>query len=85
VRGGWSVRETEKRVRLAGQPKARPRRAAIDPDVIAALEDVGDALEGAIGHEVTVRQRGEGIVAELRFDEVRDAHALARELRRRSG
>ena len=85
VRGGWSVRETENRVRLAGQPKARPRRAASDPDVLAALEDVGDALEAAIGHEVTVRQRGEGIAVELRFDEVKDAHALARELRRRSG
>jgi hypothetical protein len=79
------VRETENRVRLAGQPKARPRRAAIDPDVLAALEDVGDALEAAIGHEVTVRQRGEGIAVELRFDEVKDAHALARELRRRGG
>jgi ParB family transcriptional regulator, chromosome partitioning protein len=85
VRGGGAVRETENRVRLAGQPKARPRRAAIDPDVLAALEDVGDALEAAIGHEVTVRQRGEGIAVELRFDEVKDAHALARELRRRGG
>jgi ParB family chromosome partitioning protein len=85
VRGGWSVRETENRVRLAGQPRTRPRRAAIDPDVLAALEDVGDALEAAIGHEVTVRQRGEGIAVELRFDEVKDAHALARELRRRGG
>jgi ParB family transcriptional regulator, chromosome partitioning protein len=85
VRGGWSVRETENRVRLAGQPKARPRRAAIDPDVLAALEDVADALEAAIGHEVAVRQRGEGIAVELRFDGVKDAHALARELRRRGG
>ena len=32
ARGGWSVRETEERVRLAGQPKARPRRAPADPD-----------------------------------------------------
>jgi ParB family chromosome partitioning protein len=31
VRGGWSVRETESRVRLAGQPKARPKRAPADP------------------------------------------------------
>jgi ParB family chromosome partitioning protein len=85
VRGGWSVRETENRVRLAGQPKARPRRAAADPDLLAALNDVGDALEAAIGHEVTVRQKGDGIAVELRFDEVRDAHALARELRRRGG
>jgi ParB family chromosome partitioning protein len=85
VRGGWSVRETENRVRLAGQPKGRPRRAPVDPDVLAALEDVGDALEAAIGHEVSVRQKGDGIAVELHFDEVRDAHALARELRRRAG
>ncbi|HEY0318026.1 MAG TPA: ParB/RepB/Spo0J family partition protein [Solirubrobacterales bacterium] len=85
VRGGWSVRETESRVRLAGQPKVRPRRHPVDPDVVAALEDVGDALEAAIGHEVTVRQKGERIAVELRFDAVKDAHALARELRRRAG
>jgi ParB family chromosome partitioning protein len=83
ARGGWSVRETEERVRLAGQPRARPRRAAADPDALAALRDVADALEEAIGHEVTTRAKGEGIVAELRFDDVRDAHALARQLRKR--
>jgi ParB family chromosome partitioning protein len=82
---GWSVRETEERVRLAGQPKARPRRAPTDPDAIAALRDAADALEEALGHEVTTRAKGEGIVAELRFDDVRDAHALARRLRKRAG
>lgn len=85
ARAGWSVRETEERVRLASQPKARPRRAATDPDAIAALRDVADALEEALGHEVTTRAKGEGIVAELRFDDVRDAHALARRLRKRTG
>ena len=84
ARAGWSVRETEERVRLAGQPKARPRRAAGDPDAVAALRDAADALEEALGHEVTTRAKGEGIVAELRFDDVRDAHALARRLRKRS-
>jgi ParB family chromosome partitioning protein len=84
ARGGWSVRETEKRVRLASQPKARPKRAPVDPDALAALRDVADALEEAIGHEVTTRAKGEGIVAELRFDDPRDAHALARRLRKRS-
>jgi ParB family transcriptional regulator, chromosome partitioning protein len=84
ARGGWSVRETEERVRLAGQPRARPRRAAADPDALAALRDVAEALEEAIGHEVTTRAKGEGVVAELRFDDVRDAHALARRLRKRS-
>lgn len=84
ARGGWSVRETEERVRLAGQPKTKPRRATIDPDAQAALRDVADALEEAIGHEVSARAKGEGIVAELRFDDVREAHALARRLRKRS-
>ncbi|MGN6815941.1 MAG: ParB/RepB/Spo0J family partition protein, partial [Solirubrobacterales bacterium] len=85
ARAGWSVRETEERVRLAGQPKATPRRAPTDPEAIAALRDVADALEEALGHEVTARAKGEGIVAELRFDDVRDAHALARRLRKRTG
>ena len=84
ARGGWSVRETEERVRLAGQPKARPRRAPADPDAVAALRDVADALEEALGHEVATRAKGEGIVAELRFDDVSEAHALARRLRKRS-
>jgi len=84
ARGGWSVRETEERVRLAGQPRAKPTRAPVDPDAVAALRDVADALEEAIGHEVTTRAKGESIIAELRFDDVRDAHALARQLRKRS-
>jgi ParB family chromosome partitioning protein len=83
ARGGWSVRETEERVRLAGQPKTRPTRAPVDPDAKAALRDVADALEEALGHEVSTRAKGEGIVAELRFDDVREAHALARRLRKR--
>jgi ParB family transcriptional regulator, chromosome partitioning protein len=84
ARGGWSVRETEERVRLAGQPKTRPRRAPVDPDAVAALRDAADALEEALGHEVSARAKGEGIAVELRFDDVREAHALARRLRKRS-
>jgi ParB family transcriptional regulator, chromosome partitioning protein len=84
ARAGWSVRETEERVRLAGQPKTRPRRAPVDPDAQAALRDAADALEEALGHEVSTRAKGDAIVAELRFDDVRDAHALARRLRKRS-
>ncbi len=82
-RGGWSVRETENRVRLAGQPKARPRRATVDPDAEAALSDLGDALEAALGHEVTVRPKAGGIAVELRLADVAEGHALARALRRR--
>jgi ParB family transcriptional regulator, chromosome partitioning protein len=83
VRAGWSVRETENRVRLAGQPKARPRRAPVDPEEAAALEAAGDALEAALGHEVAVRAKGGGVVAELRFDNLAEAEALARTLRKR--
>ncbi len=85
ARGGWSVRETEERVRLAGQPKTRPRRAAADPDAQAALRDMADALEEAFGHEVVARAKGDGIVAELPFEDVSQAHALARRLRKRTG
>jgi len=84
ARAGWSVRETEERVRLASQPKTKPTRAPVDPDAQAALRDVADALEEALGHEVTARAKGNGIVAELPFDDVREAHALARRLRKRS-
>jgi ParB family chromosome partitioning protein len=83
VRGGWSVRETENRVRLASQPKARPRKAPVDADTQAALEDLGDALEGALGHEVSVKPKGTGISVELRFTDIEEAHELARGLRRR--
>jgi ParB family transcriptional regulator, chromosome partitioning protein len=84
LRGGWSVRETENRVRLASQPKTRPRRAPVDPEEAAALEAAGDALEAAVGHEVVVRAKGDGLVAELRFDDFDEAQALARRLRKRS-
>jgi len=83
ARGGWSVRETENRVRLAGQPKARPKRKTLDPDAEAALATAGDQLEKALGHEVTVRPRGEGIAVELRFDDLDEARAFARALGRK--
>jgi ParB family transcriptional regulator, chromosome partitioning protein len=83
ARGGWSVRETENRVRLAGQPKAKPKRVPVDPEQAAALEAAGDAFEAALGHEVAVRSKGDGIAVELRFDDLDEAHALARDLRRR--
>jgi ParB family chromosome partitioning protein len=85
VRAGWSVRETENRVRLAGQPKAKARVAVPDPEEAAAFEAAADALEVVLGHEVGVRAKGNGIVAELRFDDVEEAQALARNLRHRAG
>jgi ParB family chromosome partitioning protein len=83
ARGGWSVRETENRVRLAGQPRTRRSRKALDPDVEAALAEAGDKLEKALGHEVTVRPKGEGIAVELRFDDLDEARAFARAVSRK--
>ncbi len=83
VRGGWSVRETENRVRLASQPKERPKRRQANPEEEAAFAAAGDALEAALGHEVTVRRKGDGVAAELRFDDIEEARALARALAKR--
>ena len=85
IRGGWSVRETENRVKLASQPKARARREPVDPEQAAALDATADALESALGHEVRVRAKGEAIVAELRFEDLDEARALARRLSRKAG
>jgi ParB family chromosome partitioning protein len=81
--GGWSVRETENRVRLAGQPKSRTRRPAVDPDAEAALEAAGDQLEKALGREVRVRPKGEGIAVELRFEDLDEARSFARSVARK--
>lgn len=83
ARAGWSVRETENRVRLAGQPKAKPQPRRLDPEEEEALAAAADALEAALGHEVRVRAKGDGIAVELRFDDLAEAEALARSLRRR--
>jgi ParB family transcriptional regulator, chromosome partitioning protein len=84
ARGGWSVRETENRVRLASRPKAGSTRRTVDPEEAAALEAAGDALEAALGHEVAVRAKGDAIAVELRFEEIEEAHAFARGLAKRS-
>jgi ParB family chromosome partitioning protein len=83
ARGGWSVRETENRVRLAGQPKAKPSKAPADPEEEAALEAAGDRFEKALGQEVAVRRRGTTIVVELRFDDLEEALTAARRVGRR--
>ncbi|MBW8059958.1 MAG: ParB/RepB/Spo0J family partition protein [Solirubrobacterales bacterium] len=81
---GWSVRETENRVKLAGQPKAgMGSRRRLDPERAAAMRDAADRLESALGHEVEVRSRGEEIAVEIRFDDLDQALALARDLGRR--
>ncbi len=83
---GWSVRETERRAREAEKgPDAMPRqRVVIHPDLAEALAAAEDALSAALGHEVKVRARGDGCVAELEFDRPAEAVDLAERLLRRA-
>jgi ParB family chromosome partitioning protein len=79
---GWSVRETEQRVKLASQPKARPKRRAASAEEEAALRDAADRFEDALGHEVDVRPKGDQISVEIRFESLEEALGLAKGLRR---
>ncbi len=84
VRGGWSVRETESRAKLAGQPKAKSAaRASLAPEEAAALREAADKLESVLGHEVKLRPKGGEIAVEIRFDDLDQALDLARSLSRR--
>jgi ParB family transcriptional regulator, chromosome partitioning protein len=84
--GGWSVRETENRVKLAGQPrKGRSPRPRLAPEEAAAMHEAADRLESAIGHEVKVRPRGGEILVEIRFEDLDQALDLARGLGARRG
>ena len=84
--GGWSVRETENRAKLASQPgaaKGQSRgRQALDPELREALQDAEDQLESALGHAVKVGVRGTQIRAEIRFDEIDELLAMTRRLKR---
>ena len=73
ARGGWSVRETERRANAGGT--GRPKlKAAPDPDLVEALTKAEEALETALGHGVRVRAAGKqgSLRAELRFDGLDD-------------
>ena len=81
---GWSVRETEEKAKLAGQPngngRAGGRAVRISPEEAEALRDAGDRLESALGHEVRIRPRRDGVAVELRFEDVEELTDLASRL-----
>jgi ParB family chromosome partitioning protein len=83
ARAGWSVRETENRVKLASQPKERKTsRTTLSAEEAAAMRDAADKLEIALGHEVKVRPRGDELAIEIRLADLDEAEALARKLGR---
>jgi ParB family transcriptional regulator, chromosome partitioning protein len=86
AREGWSVRETEDRARGGGAVKrARRRRprGIEHPDEVAAAAQAADALAALLGAEVKVTRRAGGYRAEIAFDSLDDALALAERLSRR--
>jgi ParB family transcriptional regulator, chromosome partitioning protein len=79
--GGWSVRETEKRARLANEDGPAPRRPRfVHPDLEEALAAAEDALSAALGRPVKARAKGERCVIELEFAKPVEAVELARSL-----
>jgi ParB family chromosome partitioning protein len=79
---GWSVRETEQRAKLAGQPKKGAKRPSLGAEEAAALRDAADRFEDALGHEVAVRAKGDKIAVEIRFESLEEAVGVAKGLRR---
>jgi ParB family chromosome partitioning protein len=79
--GAWSVRETERRARLAAhaddeEPAPKPTRF-VHPDLKEALGAAEDALSAAMGREVKVRARNGGCVVEIGFDAPAEVIQLA--------
>jgi len=85
--GGWSVRETENRAKLAGRPGSggatKGGRRKLDSEAREAFEQAEEALESALGHEVKLGLRGGQVRAEIRFSELDDVLALVGRLRGR--
>jgi ParB family transcriptional regulator, chromosome partitioning protein len=84
ARGGWSVRETENRVKLASQPGNGGARTSrrLSAEQAEALRDAEDRFESALGHEARVRPKGSGVAVELRFEDLDEALRFADRLAR---
>jgi ParB family chromosome partitioning protein len=82
---GWSVRRLEERARRRAGRRPRPRTLdpsnAPDADRQAAIELIGDQLGEALGLDVSVHAAPVGYRAELRFESLADALAVAARIR----
>jgi len=85
VDAGWSVRELEERARGTRRAVARPARnrrlaRGLHPDQEAAIAEIGDCLEAALGRQVHVTAAGDGYRVQLSFVSAEEALDLARSL-----
>ncbi len=82
VAGGWSVRETERRVKGEGGATRKPK--AVHPDEEAAIGKAEDALERALGRDVRVSSGAKGkFTAKIQFDDLDELLAAAKAFGRR--
>ena len=83
----WSVRELEQRARAAKaeEPTAvrahQRRRRALHPDQEAAIAQINDTFEAALGRPIEVTPAGTGYRAQITFGSAEEALELARRLR----
>jgi ParB family chromosome partitioning protein len=80
---GWSVRDTERRTNHAGRRKTTTG-GRISAEERAAMTEAEDLLGSALGQDVRVHRAGDGVKAELRFDDLGELESLAKRLRKRS-
>ena len=86
---GWSVRETERRAKAAGDPALAPDAGRsgpvpLHPDLADALGAAEDALTAALGREVKVRARRDGVRVEFDLEAPREGIELAERILRRA-
>jgi ParB family chromosome partitioning protein len=81
---GWSVRDTERRATAGAKRKPAKSGGRISAEERAAMSEAEDLLGSALGQDVRVRRDGNGVKAELRFDDLAELESLAKRLRRRS-
>jgi ParB family transcriptional regulator, chromosome partitioning protein len=82
---GWSVRELERRVNHSGPARRKAKSGGrISTEERAAMSEAEDLLGSAIGADVRVRRAGNGVKAELLFDDLGELETLAKRLRKRS-
>jgi len=82
AKNGWSVRETERRVK--GEGGGAPKLKALPhPDEEAAIGKAEDALERALGRDVRVSAGKRGLTAQIRFEDLDELLGLADSLKRR--
>jgi ParB family chromosome partitioning protein len=80
---GWSVRTLEAKARgvaTTGRERVKRPTTGPHPDQVEAAGAIADALGAVMGTEVKVRPTAAGYRAELSFDDVEEALALARRI-----